>query len=121
MAEIGRVTTTKLAVLRALEAPTAQRHGFAIAQNAHRKPGSVYPVLDQLEKARWVTAEWVDSPFEGRPRRRVYTFTDYGAREAARLLAERGVRAGEVAVGALPKARRQPTGRPAWNGSEPAG
>lgn len=90
MEEIGRVTPLLLAVLRALRGLRAQRHGFAIAKNAGSRPSSVYPVLDRLERAGWITAEWVPSPFEGRPPRRVYSLTEHGERRADALLAARG-------------------------------
>jgi hypothetical protein len=88
--EIGRVTPLLLAVLRALGGPRTQRHGFAIAKNAGSRPSSVYPVLDRLERAGWITAEWVPSPFEGRPPRRVYSLSEHGEGRADALLDARG-------------------------------
>jgi len=113
--EIGRVTAVTLAVLRALAAPPDQRHGYAIAQNARCKLGSVYPVLDRLTEAGWITAHWEDSPYPGRPRRRVYSFTGRGESGAAQVLAERA-RPEPKPAGQLGR-RRLPRVSPA--GSEP--
>lgn len=110
MKEIGRVTPVLLAVLQALLNPSLQRHGFAVARHAGYKPGSVYPVLDRLEAAGWVEARWEPSPFEGRPARRVYSFTAHGESEARQLLAARGLTANKPTSVSQPSVNSQPLG-----------
>jgi len=90
MEDVGRVTALLLAVLRALRSPSPdERHGFAIAKRVDAKPSTVYPVLDRLEQARWITAARVPNPVPTRPPRRVYSLTDEGRTRAQALLASR--------------------------------
>jgi DNA-binding MarR family transcriptional regulator len=90
--EIGRVTDVLLAVLKALlYEPDDLRHGFAIARKTGKKPQSVYPILDRLERSRWVEASWETSATEGRPNKRVYSLTADGRTKAVALLEARGV------------------------------
>lgn len=116
MDEIGRVTPLLLAVLRALRSPRAERHGFAIARNADSRPSSVYPVLDRLERAGWICAEWVPSPFEGRPPRRIYSLTEDGRGKAEALLAARQE---QPAADRSPRRRAKPLPHPLPSGLVP--
>ncbi|MBY8850782.1 PadR family transcriptional regulator [Saccharothrix sp. MB29] len=54
-----------------------------------RPSGSVYPLLDRLERAGWVTSTWDDDAERRGPRRRVYVLTPDGARTPSRPRARR--------------------------------
>jgi transcriptional regulator len=62
-------------------------HGYAIAQHIERttqrvlrvEQGSLYPALERLQNAGWVTSKWGQSP-TGR-RARYYTITASGRRK----------------------------------------
>jgi len=87
-----RLTTATLAVLDVLLACARCDEpvwGFKICERAGLGPGTVYPVLDRLEAARWVSGTWeADQPTD-RPRRRLYEMTALGRAELAAGLAAR--------------------------------
>ena len=60
--------------------------GAEICKATGLASGTVYPILARLEKAGWLGSAWeTGDPAElGRPRRRFYTLTAQGAREARR-------------------------------------
>ncbi len=90
MESLPRVTPATLAVLAALVGSGEDLHGFAIAQQAGRPTGSVYPILDRLGRIGWLTSYWeTEHPQEGRPRRRFYRLEPDGLQAARALLAER--------------------------------
>ncbi|QFZ23569.1 PadR family transcriptional regulator [Saccharothrix syringae] len=91
LGRIGRATVDVLAVLLDSDRP---RWGLEIIKLTGRPSGSVYPLLDRLERAGWVTSEWDDDSDRRGPRRRMYVLTPEGAREAARVRARRSARAG---------------------------
>jgi PadR family transcriptional regulator, regulatory protein PadR len=94
---LPRVTSATLAVLAVLVSTREDLHGFAIAQQAGRPTGSVYPILDRLGRIGWLTSYWETAhPQEGRPRRRFYRLEPDGLQAARVLLAER--RAGNMRV-----------------------
>ena len=79
-----------LAVLAVLVSAREDLHGFAIAQQAGRPTGSIYPILDRLRRIGWLTSYWeTEHPQEGRPRRRFYQLEPDGLQAARALLAER--------------------------------
>jgi PadR family transcriptional regulator PadR len=45
--------------------------------------GTVYPALDRLMKAGWITDHWEDPPPADRPRRRFYEMTSTGREQYA--------------------------------------
>ena len=59
-------------------------HGYAIAQHIERRSdavfrleqGTLYPALERLERAGWVTSEWGETPTKRRAR--YYTITAAG-------------------------------------------
>ena len=59
-------------------------HGYAIAQHIERisdevfriEQGSLYPALERLQRAGWVTSEWRETPTKRRAR--YYTITAAG-------------------------------------------
>jgi transcriptional regulator len=62
-------------------------HGYAIAQHLERRTegvlkveqGSLYPALERLQQAGWITSKWAKSP-TGR-QARYYTITASGRRQ----------------------------------------
>jgi PadR family transcriptional regulator PadR len=89
-----RVTGPLLKVLQELLAEPQPVYGFDLLRRTRLKSGTVYPLLDRLENAGWVTSNWeeINTRAEGRPRRRFYSLTGQGAHEARQVLVEHGVR-----------------------------
>jgi PadR family transcriptional regulator PadR len=76
------MTTQTLGVLSVmLSDPRLEWYGLELSRMARIQPGTIYPILDRLLKAQWVTRHWedVDPSAEGRPRRRLYKLTPHGA------------------------------------------
>src|SRR3954470_18641912 len=84
LARVGRATVDVLTVLLDSEQP---RWGLEIIKATGRPSGTVYPLLDRLERAGWVESSWEDEGRKG-PRRRLYVLTREGATEA-RLVCRR--------------------------------
>lgn len=70
--------------------PKSESGGLALAKDAGVRSPGVYRALARLEATGWVTSRPEDFPLAacGRPRRRVYRLTPYGASQAVRLLAK---------------------------------
>ncbi|SFR22575.1 Transcriptional regulator PadR-like family protein [Lentzea waywayandensis] len=81
---IGKATVDVLEVLLGADEP---RWGLEIIKLTGRPSGSVYPLLDRLERAGWVTSTWDDDAERRGPRRRMYRLTAEGAAEARRVVA----------------------------------
>lgn len=86
LGRIGKATVDVLGVLLGSDQP---RWGLEIIKATGRPSGSVYPLLDRLETAGWVTSHWDDDSERRGPRRRMYTLTADGATEARRVVAAR--------------------------------
>ena len=87
-----RLTTATLAVLDVLFACARSGEsvwGFKICDHAGLGPGTVYPILDRLETARWISGYWEAGQPTDRPRRRLYEMTAHGRAELAAGLATR--------------------------------
>jgi PadR family transcriptional regulator PadR len=85
-----RLTTATLAVLDALISAARSGDpvwGFRICEQTGLGPGTVYPILDRLEKATWVSGHWEADQPAGRPRRRLYEMTAAGRAELAAAVA----------------------------------
>lgn len=82
---IGKATVDVLEVLLGADGP---RWGLEIIKLTGRPSGSVYPLLDRLERAGWVTSEWDDDAERRGPRRRMYRLTAEGATEARKVVAK---------------------------------
>ena len=85
LGRIGKATVDVLAVLLESDRP---RWGLEVIKATGRPSGSVYPLLDRLERAGWVTSSWDEEDRKG-PRRRLYVLTQDGALEAQRVCATR--------------------------------
>lgn len=52
--------------------------GLRLAQLSGRPTGTVYPLLDRLEREGFVRSEWDSTPARPGPRRRLYELTPIG-------------------------------------------
>jgi PadR family transcriptional regulator PadR len=80
-----RITGPTLKVISQLmAAPLKGMSGSEISKETGLSSGTLYPLLFRLEKAGWLSSEWETlNPSEaGRPRKRFYTLTGHGVREA---------------------------------------
>lgn len=66
--------------------------GLRICELTGHGSGTVYPALDRLMKAGWITDSWEYPVPANRPRRRFYTITPTGRQEYAAILASRATR-----------------------------
>lgn len=96
MTEI-RITRQTLTVLsEMLSRPADEWYGLELTREANLASGTLYPILNRLEEAGWLTSLWenIDPAAEKRPRRRLYRLTDKGAdnarQEVARALRQLG-------------------------------
>jgi PadR family transcriptional regulator PadR len=81
MQPLSRITGATVDVLTALLDQDAT-WGLQVVKRSSRPPGTVYPLLDRLERSGWVESHWeVDEDRSG-PRRRLYTLTADGASAA---------------------------------------
>jgi PadR family transcriptional regulator PadR len=76
-----RITRNVLEVLAILLTAGKPLHGMRIMELTHLPSGSVYPILDRLERAKWIEGNWEDTDPAAakRPRRRNYTLTAVGS------------------------------------------
>jgi PadR family transcriptional regulator, regulatory protein PadR len=85
------ITMPRAKVLaRFLEDPTREQYGFGLMRATGVKSGSLYPILEQLERIGWVEShqEVIDERAEGRPRRQLYRLTLIGEREGRQAVAD---------------------------------
>ncbi|TQM82376.1 PadR family transcriptional regulator [Saccharothrix saharensis] len=94
MEPLGRIGGATVDVLEVLLGSDQPRWGLEIIKLTGRPSGSVYPLLDRLERAGWVTSSWDDDSERRGPRRRMYVLTPDGAREAVKVCAKAAGRAG---------------------------
>ena len=66
------------------------RYGADLMEQSGLGSGTIYPILQKLQAAGWVSSEWEqEDPTElGRPVRRYYLLTPSGAQQARQCLAE---------------------------------
>jgi PadR family transcriptional regulator PadR len=86
-----RLTTSTRLVLDVLMAagPDDPPWGYRICEQAGLGSGTVYPILERLEKAGWIAGHWETGQPAGRPRRRFYTLTGTGQQVYSAALATR--------------------------------
>jgi len=104
-----RMTPATVKVLQALmKAPDAQHYGYALMRATGLKSGSLYPILERLERTGWVDSQWeeIDDRQEGRPPRRYYQMTTLGQQGACTVIREFLAQFGVSGAGAQP--------RPSW-------
>lgn len=93
MEPLSRLTPATGDVLSVLLADPAPVWGLAVVKASRRPAGSVYPILERLERLGWVASEWETDDARPGPRRRYYVLTPDGRMAAtaaiARLEADR--------------------------------
>ncbi|PZE66453.1 PadR family transcriptional regulator [Curtobacterium sp. MCBD17_021] len=107
MEPLLRVTAPTLDVVAALLAAEGPAWGLQLIKVIGRPSGTVYPILERLERQGWIDSSWDDDAERSGPRRRLYEFTADGRQAAAELIDAR--RAADAAA-ARPAAR--PSSRP---------
>lgn len=103
MEPLSRLTPATADVLAALLAAGEPLWGLRIVHATERPAGSVYPILERLERAGWVSSAWEDDPARPGPRRRLYVLTADGvpaAREAVARARRRPARRAARVAGA---------------------
>jgi len=73
-----------------LENPAKKLSGADISGGAKIGSGTLYPALQRMERAAWLTSAWedIDPSAAGRPRRRYYRLSALGQKKALELLGE---------------------------------
>lgn len=86
-----RLTKSTMAVLDVLLAadPADPVWRFRICAEADLGSGTVYPILNRLERIGWVVPSWEEPPPADRRRRRLYVLSGEGRQEIAAALAAR--------------------------------
>ncbi|MDR6573953.1 DNA-binding MarR family transcriptional regulator [Curtobacterium sp. 320] len=87
MDPIRRVTVPTLDVLDALLSADGPTWGLLVIKATGRQAGTVYPILERLERQGWIRSSWDDDAERSGPRRRLYEFTPDGAAAARTLVA----------------------------------
>lgn len=86
MEPLSRVTPATVDVLSVLLDASDPIWGLLVIKASGRPAGTVYPILDRLERGGWVRSRWEDEPGRSGPRRRYYELTEDGARAARPLV-----------------------------------
>src|SRR5262245_27364997 len=84
-----RMTLQTQAVLAVLLA--RETWGFDLSKESGLPAGTIYPILQRLTAAGWVTSRWEDAAAaqeDGRPARRYYALTTEGRARATNALTE---------------------------------
>lgn len=92
MEPLTRITPATLDVLGRLLESTDPTWGLVVIKRSGRPAGTVYPILDRLERLGWVESHWDDAADRPGPRRRLYRLTADGAAAAPQLLKTRSPR-----------------------------
>lgn len=79
MQPLSRITPATIDVLSVLDSGGQPTWGLAVIKQSGRPAGSVYPILERLERAGWVTSSWEENDERSGPRRRYYALTADGA------------------------------------------
>jgi PadR family transcriptional regulator PadR len=88
MEPLQRVTAPTVDVLSILlESGGAAVFGLEIMKRSGRPSGTIYPILERLERQGWIASEWEEHTDTQLRRRRVYTFTPEGAEAAREVVA----------------------------------
>jgi PadR family transcriptional regulator, regulatory protein PadR len=91
MVDMIRMSGPTLKLLKLLlENPKAGVSGAEISKKTKLGSGTIYPLLQRLEIAKWIEGEWedVEPSKAGRPKRRLYKLTRSGQAAASKELAQ---------------------------------
>ncbi|RYY13221.1 MAG: PadR family transcriptional regulator [Alphaproteobacteria bacterium] len=105
MEPLTRITVPTVDVLNALIAHEGPTWGLAVIRDTGRLPGTVYPLLERLERLGWLVSSWEESPERPGPRRRLYDFTAEGKQASIALIAARA----QNGKSSLPLGKPRPT------------
>jgi PadR family transcriptional regulator, regulatory protein PadR len=86
MEPLARITPATIDVLAVLDSATEACWGLRVITASGRPAGSVYPILERLEVAGWVTSSWETDESRSGPRRRYYELTEDGAVAARKTI-----------------------------------
>lgn len=75
MEPLSRITSATVDVLAVLLDADGPCWGLEIIRQTGRPSGSVYPILNRLERSGWVTSRWDQDSTRRGPRRRLYQLT----------------------------------------------
>jgi PadR family transcriptional regulator, regulatory protein PadR len=94
MATKIRLTAVIMDVLDVLTnaSPDNPTWGLRLCEQTGYGTGTVYPALDRLLKAGWISDYWEDPPPADRPRRRFYQITSTGREGYTAAVRERAER-----------------------------
>ena len=87
MQPLQRVTAPTVDVLSILLESQGPVFGLEIMKRSGRPSGTIYPILERLERQGWIASEWEEHTDTQLRRRRVYTFTAEGAVAARDVVA----------------------------------
>ena len=87
MEPLARATPATADVLEALLQATEPTWGLRIVKATGRPAGSVYPILERLERLAWVDSEWEAENERSGPRRCLYALTGSGVQAAPEAIA----------------------------------
>ena len=104
MKPLGRMTPATADVLEVLLDAGEPVWGLRIVKVTGRPAGSVYPILERLERLGWATSQWDEGSNRTGPRRRLYLLSD-GAKASA-LTVVAGVRERQARLTAQAAAAR---------------
>lgn len=83
MEPLARLTPATVDVLTALLSAGGPVWGLLLVRETGRPAGSVYPILERLERLGWTRSQWETDTERAGPRRRLYELTGEGAVAAA--------------------------------------
>jgi PadR family transcriptional regulator, regulatory protein PadR len=114
-----RMPVGLLAMLGALlDRPDTELSGLEIVRASGLEPGTIYPILQRLRGAGWVSDRWEDPEpgrTAGRPPRRYYRLTVEGRARAVHALQHGRDRSGLSRLLAPPVSLPLPRPRQAWH------
>ncbi|MFB2585263.1 PadR family transcriptional regulator [Herbiconiux liukaitaii] len=87
MQPLQRVTAPTVDVLSILVETAGPVFGLEIMRRSGRPSGTIYPILERLERQGWITSAWEEHTDTQLRRRRLYTFTPEGAVAAREIVA----------------------------------
>jgi PadR family transcriptional regulator PadR len=87
------MTGATIDVLTALVQHGEPCWGLAVIKASGRPAGSVYPILERLEKAGWISSKWEEDATRPGPRRRYYELTEESGLAARAAIASFRARA----------------------------
>ena len=107
-----RVSMVVLDILDAIASasPGDPAWGLRLCEQTGHGTGTVYPALDKLLRAGWISDTWEEPQPADRPRRRYYSLTEDGRVAYAEALASREARRAAWSAGGARQAGDAPSG-----------